>query len=127
MRSPASALHRRLLLDSLTLLAADAPAQTAWLDRHGVPPGEIALTFDDAFRMTETLIADGQLGPDALPALREIDSVLAGMSGAENAGNWTKEALSTATGWHRARRAARRLLVAELGTWTRSLPSISGR
>ncbi|KAB7833454.1 hypothetical protein [Streptomyces mobaraensis] len=126
MRSPASALHRRFLLDSLTILAADAPAQTAWLDRHGVPPDEIALTFDDAFRMTATLIADGHLGPDALPALREIDSALAGMSGAENADNWTKEALST-TGWHRARRAARRILVAELGTWQRPLPHLPER
>ncbi|AMM09044.1 hypothetical protein Salbus254_2535 [Streptomyces albidoflavus] len=34
---------RRLLVDSLIALAADAPAQATWARRHGVPTDEFAL------------------------------------------------------------------------------------
>ncbi|MBC2879517.1 hypothetical protein H7K43_31510 [Streptomyces sp. TYQ1024] len=88
-------------------------------------PDEIALNFDDAFSLVETLVGEGRLGRGALPDLREIDAALHEMSGPENTADWTREALTTGEGWHRARRAARRVLVAELGTWQRPLPHVT--
>ncbi|WKX74015.1 hypothetical protein [Streptomyces sp. XD-27] len=125
MESPDTSFRRRLLIESLSVLAADAPVQVAWLVKHDVVPDEIALDFDHAFRMAETLVEEGQLDRGALPDLREIDVVLRGMSGGENADRWTRGALSIDEGWSQARRLARRVLVAELGGWDRSMPEIS--
>lgn len=122
---PDSSFRRRLLIESLTLLAADARSQVAWLDRHGVVADEIALDFAHAFDMAEALVDAGRLGPGVLPDLREIDAVLGAMSGAENAGRWTREALSVDEGWSRTRRLARGVLVAELGDRRQPLPEIS--
>lgn len=117
--------RRRLLLESLTVLAADAQTQVAWLAKHGVMADEIALDFDHAFGMAAALVEEGQLDRGALPDLREIDAVLGEMSGAENADRWTRDALSVDERWGRARRTARRVLVAELGEWQQPLPEIS--
>ncbi|TXJ72757.1 hypothetical protein E2C11_30360 [Streptomyces lavendulae] len=46
MRTPDAAFRRRLLTEALTVVAAPAPAQTAWLERHGVVTDEIALDLD---------------------------------------------------------------------------------
>ncbi len=107
------------------MLAADATSQVAWLAEHDVGPDEIALDFDHAFGMAEALVEEGELGPGVLPDLREIDAVLSEMSGAENAGRWTTDALSVDEGWIQTRRLARRALVTELGEWQQSLPQIS--
>jgi hypothetical protein len=114
-----------LLIESLTVLAADAQTQAAWLDRYGVMTDEIALDFDQAFRMTEALAAEGHLAEGITADLQEIDMILSRMSDGENADRWTRDALSTdEEGWGRARRLARRLLVAELGGWQQPLPEI---
>lgn len=125
MESRGPSFRERLLIEALTVLAADAETQVAWLIRHGVEPDEIALDFDHASWMAEPLVADGRLAPEALAALREIDVTLGGMSGRENAERWTAEALSTDEGWALARQLARRVLVAELGVWRRPLPEIT--
>ena len=125
MEIPDSSFRRRLLIESLTLLAAHAQSQVAWLDRHGVGTDEIALDFAHAFDMAEALVDAGQLGRGVLPDLREIDAVLSAMSGAENADRWTRDALSVDEGWSQTRRLARRVLVAELGEWQQPLPEIS--
>lgn len=125
MESTGPLFRRRLLLESLAVLAADAPSQVAWLTKHDVVTDEIALDFDHAFGMAEALVDAGQLGCGGLPDLREIDVVLSGMNGAENADRWTTDALSVDEGWSHARRLARRLLVAELGEWQQPLPEIS--
>ncbi len=117
--------RRRLLLQSLIMLAADATSQVSWLAKHDVGPDEIALDFDHAFGMAEALVEEGELGSGVLPELREIDAVLSEMSGAENAGRWTMDALSVDEGWIQTRRLARRALVAELGEWQQPLPKIS--
>jgi hypothetical protein len=106
-------------------LAADARAQSAWLVEHGVMTDEIALDFDHAFRMAEALVAEGRLVGGVMADLREIDAILTGMSGGDNADRWTREALSTDEGWARARRLARRVLVAERGEWQLPLPEIT--
>ncbi|MDH6521764.1 hypothetical protein M2163_001244 [Streptomyces sp. SAI-135] len=86
--------HRRLLIESLTVLAADAQSQIAWLDRRGVVTDEIAPDFDHAFGIVEALGDAGHLDGGVLPDLREIDAVLSAMSGARNADRWSRNALS---------------------------------
>ncbi|MET9451086.1 hypothetical protein [Streptomyces cinerochromogenes] len=125
VENPGPLFRRRLLLESLAVLAADAPSQVAWLAKHDLVTDEIALNFDHAFGMAEALVGEGQLGRGVLPDLREIDAVLSEMSGAENAGRWTRDALSADEGWSQARRLARRVLIAELGEWQQPFPEIS--
>jgi hypothetical protein len=125
MESPDPSFRRRLLMESLAVLAADAQTQVTWLDRHAVMTDEIALDFDHAFRMAEALVADGQLARGVMADLQEIDGILSRMSGDENADRWTRDALCTDDGWALARRLARRVLVAELDEWQQPLPEIS--
>ncbi|MGW8951690.1 hypothetical protein [Streptomyces sp. NPDC055709] len=125
MEIPGPLFRRRLLIESLIVLAADSGPQVSWLDRHGVMPDEIALDFDHAFGMAEALVADGQLTRGALSDLREIDVILGSMSGAEHADRWTTGALDTDEGWALARGLARRVLEAELGEWQQPLPEIT--
>ncbi len=122
---PDSSFRRRLLIEALTGLAADAQAQAAWLVRHGVMTDEIALDFDHAFCMAEALVAEGQLACGVMVDLREIDVILSGMSDGENGDRWTRDALSTDEGWAQVRRLARRILVAELGEWQQPLAEIT--
>ncbi|MFH9224372.1 hypothetical protein ACH4KW_07525 [Streptomyces lydicus] len=96
MESPDPSFRRRLLIESLTMLAADAQTQVAWLNKHGVMTDEIALDFDHAFRLAEVLVAEGQLTGEVTADLREIDVILSGMSDDGNAERWTRDALSTA-------------------------------
>jgi hypothetical protein len=120
----APSFRRRLLVESLTVLAADASVQVAWLERHDVPTDEIALDFDHAFRMTGRLVEEGQLSRNVLPELRDIDVVFNEMSGEQNAARWTRDALASDAGWIKARQLARRILVGELGEWRASMPEI---
>ncbi|MET9645197.1 hypothetical protein [Streptomyces syringium] len=124
MEIPDPSFRRRLLIESLTVVAAEASVQVAWLYRHGVLADEIALGFDDAFRLAGRLAEEGLLGREALPALRALGVIFHEMSGQEDAGRWTKNALSTDEGWQQARRLARKVLVAELGEWSLPLPEI---
>ncbi|WP_418955315.1 hypothetical protein [Streptomyces tritici] len=125
MKPPGAASRRRLLIDSLTVVAAAAPEQEAWLAAYGVVADEIALDFDHAVRLADGLVADGALDPAVLPELRELDLLFASMSGEEQADRWTTDALAVDPGWNEARRLARRVLVAELGEWRRPLPEIT--
>ncbi|MFE1337448.1 hypothetical protein ACFW6K_07220 [Streptomyces sp. NPDC058733] len=125
MESAGPSFRRRLLFESLAIMAADAASQVAWLTKHGVVTDEIALDFSHAFGMAEALANEGQLSCGVLPDLRQIDAVLDEMSGAESADRWAKDTLSVDEGWHRARRLARQVLVAELGEWRLPLPEIT--
>ncbi|GAA4888229.1 hypothetical protein ACFPM3_18335 [Streptomyces coeruleoprunus] len=116
---------RRLLIESLAVLAADAQAQVDWLVRHGVMADEIALDFDHAFRVAEAMMAEGRLASGVMADLQEIDVTFSRMSGGESADRWTRNALSTDDGWALARRLARRVLLAELGEWRQPLPGIT--
>ncbi|MEU6819351.1 hypothetical protein ABZ921_01885 [Streptomyces atriruber] len=124
MESPGPSFRRRLLIESLTVLAADAPVQVGWLEKHRVMADEIALDFDHAFRMVEMLVREEQVSRGAVPGLCAIDLIFSEMSGAENAGRWARTALSTDEGWAQARQLARRILLAELGEWNLPLPEI---
>ncbi|MFI9723825.1 hypothetical protein ACIHFE_29905 [Streptomyces sp. NPDC052396] len=125
MESPDPSFRRRLLIESLSVLAADAQTQVAWLVKHGVMTDEIALDFEHTFRMAEVLVEEEQLDRRVLPDLHGIEAVLSEMSGSENADRWSRDALSSDEGWSRSRRLARRVLVKELGEWDQPLPEVS--
>ncbi|MFD3499919.1 hypothetical protein [Streptomyces sp. NPDC058678] len=123
MESPDPASRRRLLMEALTVLAAPAPAQTAWLEKHGVVTDEIALDFDHAFRMAERLVEEGLLSRGALPDLRMIDSIFDEMTRDESPDRWTTAALINDAGWGQARGLAQQVLTRE-GVDTSVLPDI---
>jgi hypothetical protein len=102
-----------MLVEAVVVVASPASAQVAWLDKYDVPPDEIALGFDDAFRLAGRLIEDGQLSRSALPSLQMIDQVFSEMTQDSDVDRWTREALSTDAGWGRARQLAREVLTAE--------------
>ncbi|MGW3989943.1 hypothetical protein [Streptomyces sp. NPDC004830] len=115
---------RRLLTDALSVVAADAPTQTAWLDRHRVHADEIALDFENAFRASGRLAEHHQISEPVVDALREIDAVFAGMSGQEHAERWTRSALHDDAGWSRVRQLARHALPEMTGGYESPLPTI---
>ncbi|MFD5317574.1 hypothetical protein [Streptomyces sp. NPDC127098] len=123
METSGPASRRRFLMDALTVVAADAPAQVAWLEKHGVVVDEIALNFDDAFRMAERLVEEGVLSPATLPQLRLIDSSFAEMTRDGSSDRWTTAALRSDEGWSQARGVARQILAREGLDWS-VLPDI---
>ncbi|MFD7233376.1 hypothetical protein [Streptomyces sp. NPDC059881] len=125
MEIPGPLFRRRLLIESLIMLAADSGPQVSWLAGYGVMPDELALDFDHAFGMAEALVAEGYLTHGVMPDLRDIDATLSSMGGAEHADRWTTGALDTDEGWALVRELARRVLVAELGEWQQPLPEIT--
>ncbi|MFE4977749.1 hypothetical protein ACFRAR_37305 [Kitasatospora sp. NPDC056651] len=124
MENPDPSFRRRLLIESLTVVAADPSAQQAWVDEHGVLADEIALDFDHAFRMVESLVEGGEISREVLPDLQAIDAVFAGMSGRENSERWGREALAVDPGWTEARELASRVLVDVQGEWNLPMPAI---
>ncbi|MEV6757070.1 hypothetical protein [Streptomyces sp. NPDC051214] len=125
MPSPDASFRRRLLIESLTMLAADAQTQADWLDEHRVATDEIALDFEHASTMAAALVEEGQLIGEVMADLREIDVVLSEMYDGDDIDLWARGVLSTEDGWARARQLARRVLVAELGEWQQPLPVIT--
>jgi hypothetical protein len=96
---------------SVAVLALEAGAQVTWLNERGLPlVDELALEFDDGFRLVPTFIERGWLNDAALPALIEIDEQLSSMSGERNADLWHVEALASRTEWDRVRASARTAL-----------------
>ncbi|WP_245873313.1 hypothetical protein [Streptomyces phaeoluteigriseus] len=123
METPDPALRRRLLMEALTVLAAPASAQTAWLEEHGVVTDEIALDFDHGFRMAGRLVEEGLLSADALTDLQVIDSIFDEMTCDGSPGRWTSAALTSDAGWNQARALAQKVLARE-GTDASRLPDI---
>ncbi len=75
------------------MLAASAPAQTAWLKKYDVLTDEIALDFDHRFSMAEHLVEEGLLSHDSLPDLQLIDSIFDEMTRDKSSDRWTIAAL----------------------------------
>ncbi|WP_445529975.1 hypothetical protein [Streptomyces cyslabdanicus] len=123
METPDSSFRRRLLIEALAVVAAPAPDQTTWLEKHGVMTDDIALDFDHAFRMAERLVEEGLLGRDALPDLRMIDSIFDEMTCDETKNRWTTAALGSDPGWCRVRGLAQNVLARE-GVDASVLPDI---
>ncbi|WP_405555378.1 hypothetical protein [Streptomyces sp. NBC_01171] len=90
----------RVVREALALVAASAEEQQEWVRRAGVGSDEIALMFDDVWRLGEGL----------LPGLRAIDAVFAEMSADHTVDHWSLSALAEDEGWARARVLAREIL-----------------
>ncbi|MGW9324637.1 hypothetical protein [Streptomyces koyangensis] len=101
---------RRLLVDSLIALAADAPAQATWARRHGVPTDEFALDFDHALRTAGSRLAEAVGSTPTTETLRGLDALLRAMSGPDQADRWEPAALATDPGWAEVRSLAREAL-----------------
>ncbi|MFE3019469.1 hypothetical protein [Streptomyces sp. NPDC059256] len=112
-----------MLIEAVVVVAAPASDQVAWLDKYDIPPDEIALGFDDAFRFAGRLVEEEQLSRHVLPMLQMIDEVFSEMSQDTDVDRWTREALSTDAGWGRARHSAREVLATE-GEEASPLPDI---
>ncbi|WP_338692659.1 hypothetical protein V2W30_00525 [Streptomyces sp. Q6] len=112
------------MIEALALLGADSADQLAWIDRYKVVTDELALEFDDAFRLIADLQQDEFLDTEALGKLQLIDTVLEEMSGRENAERWSGEALANDAGWRQVRTLARDLLISLQGDGRRTLPEI---
>ncbi|MFE3205815.1 hypothetical protein [Embleya sp. NPDC059237] len=124
MRNPDVSFLWRLLIESLTTLAADPADQVAWLDEYRVGTDELALDFDHAHRLVPSLVEAGRLDGEVAAELRRIDVLFVGMSGRENAERWAREALLADSGWIEIRASSRRLLVDLLGDWRLPMPVI---
>ncbi|GAA0444915.1 hypothetical protein Aca07nite_54210 [Actinoplanes capillaceus] len=97
----------------VAVLALDADAQAAWLERLGTAPSadELAWEFDDGFRLAPTFIERGWLPGTAIPALTRLDDQLSAMSGTPNADLWHVDALPHSAEWDRVRTLARAALI----------------
>ncbi|MBC9713683.1 hypothetical protein H9Y04_14005 [Streptomyces sp. TRM66268-LWL] len=74
--------------------------------------------------MANRLVEHDQISGSAAAELREIDVLLAGMSGHEQADRWTRDALVSDAGWSQARQLAHQVLIELTGGWEHPLPSI---
>ncbi|MGW1769236.1 hypothetical protein ACWCQL_34960 [Streptomyces sp. NPDC002073] len=111
----------RQLLAAVALLAAPAPDQVAWLEKHAVPVDEIALNFDDSAVMARQLGNEGWLTPEALSELARIDDLLNHLTADEGSTTWTAQGLRTHALWEQVRQEADRFLRAQ-GETERALP-----
>ncbi|GCD94910.1 hypothetical protein [Embleya hyalina] len=124
MSDPDIAFLWRLLVEALTALAADPAEQCAWSDRYGVPPDELALGFDDAYRLVPQLAAAGRLDADAVAELRALDALFTGLTDEGDPARWAVAALADDPAWARARAVSRRLLVEWVGDRRPPMPVI---
>jgi hypothetical protein len=98
---------------SVAVLALDGEGQVAWashLESHVALIDELALEFDDGFRLASRFIERGWLNEAALPVLAQLDEQLNAMSGRHNAELWHVDALTSRAEWGRVRVLARMAL-----------------
>jgi hypothetical protein len=103
----------RLLVESLGLLAADAPTQLSHLVGLGLGAddnmevNELALEFEDALATVPGLVWAGLVTQDAESKLQALDARLRSISGGrEKLDLWTPPALRGAPEWAEIRRLA---------------------
>ncbi|MFE6066149.1 hypothetical protein [Streptomyces sp. NPDC056525] len=118
-----TAWRRGFLCAALRVVAASAPDQRAWLEKHGVGADEIALDLEYAFGLASQPAEEGALSGESLADMGLIDTVFDGMTRDRSTDWWTVEALADAPGWARARELARRVLARE-GVAGMALPDI---
>ncbi|XVJ59678.1 MAG: hypothetical protein HEQ23_09845 [Tepidisphaera sp.] len=94
------------LLESLERLAQGAAAQREYLTSLGTGPDELALEFDDVADAAMMDCTDSA----TVAAVKDLDAFLGRISGRENAGLWTTEALGRSPEWETVRAKASRCL-----------------
>src|SRR5258708_7609890 len=106
MNGPGSTL--KMLVNALRLLASSADVQERAFPGFVVVPDELALNFDDAFRLTEQLVGSGRLSREQVEALARVDNALDELT--NRGGMWTLEALRESQEWQGVRAEARKAL-----------------
>lgn len=114
----------KYLLETLTMLAADARDQTAWLDKYRLETDDLALDYENARASLVLLAEAGRIDVATESRLARIDTILDAMSGAEQAPRWTYEALMADAGWLKVRQLAREALTELTDTWRQPLPTL---
>jgi hypothetical protein len=94
-----------MLRQSLELLALPALQQAAWLRERSMDiSDELALQFDDDYRMASQLQRAGVLSAETVALLSAVDRIFDDMDGDE--ATWSLSALSTDERWQRVRSVA---------------------
>ena len=99
------------LVHALQALAAPPDAQLARYPAGTAAADELALDFDDAWRLVASC-QQLELAPAQRAALASVDAALSRMSGAAHARLWTPDALRGAPEWALVRAHAARALAA---------------
>lgn len=98
---------------SVAVLALPAEGQVQWLNSVGLPiADELAQEFDDRFLLLPQFIELGWIPESVAEQLRELNSLLAAMSGPDNAAIWEISALESNDVWDKVRNHATRILLA---------------
>lgn len=102
---------------SVAVLALPAEGQVQWLSSLGLPgdaaiADELAQEFDDRFLLLPQFVELGWIPESVAEQLRELNSLLAAMSGPDNAAIWEVSALGTHDVWDKVRNHATRILLA---------------
>jgi hypothetical protein len=96
----------RQLKVALERLTWDADQQIGFISRLRVGADELALEFDDAYRTTSGMIAEGLLPHAVGDVLRPVDEILTMMTDAGQE-EWTESAVTASPAWERLRDAAK--------------------
>jgi hypothetical protein len=99
-------------LKAVGRLALPPPEQVEYLRASGLvnDADELGLEFDEGFKMVPQFVESEWLATSDADRIKEINDILAAMSGPENAALWTEDALREAPEWQAVRRSARRFL-----------------
>ena len=102
------------LRHSLRDIAAPAAQQQRALEALGVVPDELALELDGYGLAAKSLVDSGELSKSAHEAVLDLLAFFDTFGGAENASEWTMDALYSSPNWARARdKAAKALALME--------------
>ncbi|MEU6383902.1 hypothetical protein ABZ847_10090 [Streptomyces bauhiniae] len=112
---------RTWALRFMTLLAADAGDQLAWLGRQAVETGSVVEEVLLLCRTWERLVERGLGEPATLADARAVGRRLGEIGDTPHTGLWADE-LAVEPMWGEVRRLARQFLLTELGDWRQPLP-----
>lgn len=112
---------RSWTLRLMTLLAADAPDQRAWLGERELDTESVVEEAELLCRVAEGLTERGALESSDLYGLQAIGRRLGEIDAASRVGLWA-DALSTDRAWDDVRSLARQFLLMALGDWRQPLP-----
>ena len=102
----------QMLINATRLLASNADVQVSAFPPFVVVADELALNFDDMFRLTDQLVESGHLSQQQLKALERVENILDELSNRGDSRLWTLEALRENPEWQRVRVEALKALEA---------------
>lgn len=112
---------RSWTLRFMTLLAADAQDQLAWLGERELDAESVVEEAELVCRVCEGLAERGVFESGELPDLRAIGRRLGEIDAVGRTGLWA-DALGTDPTWDEIRALARQFLLTTLGDWRQPLP-----